>query len=61
MNIMETIKNVKPKELFKNPKVKRGLAIGGAAVVAIFTTLSDQKKEDDFKDLVNRVNKLENK
>lgn len=60
MNIMETIKNFKPKDLL-NPKVLKTAAAVGAALVAYNSARLDQKKEDAFNNLVNRVNKLEGK
>lgn len=61
MNIMETIKNVKPLELMQNPKVKNGLTIGLAALFAVISTKGDIAKEATINDLVDRVNKLEGK
>lgn len=52
-------------DFVKKPGFQKGLGIAAAAVVAgisaISSTLSEQKKEQEFEDLKKAVNDLQNK
>jgi hypothetical protein len=55
MNILEKIKNVKPKDV-----MGIGMAIV-AGVVAVSNSISDQKKAQEFEDMKKALSELQNK
>ena len=54
------MKKIELKKIF-TPKVVGYLAAGAAAVGAFASQIGSQKKEEEFKKLVEKVNELENK